>query len=76
MVITTDISTQDMINKLQSLSGKTKIKFYKNISNYFDNMTLRMVEDPLTRKAQGVTRNYHEVFLLKILYRQNLGLKP
>ena len=27
-------STEDMINKLQELKGKTKLKFYKNISNF------------------------------------------
>ena len=34
-----------MINKLQELKGKTKLKFYKNISNYYDNMNIRMDED-------------------------------
>ena len=32
------ISTEDMINKLQSLKGKTKIKFCKNISKYYVEM--------------------------------------
>ena len=31
-------STEDMINKLQSLKGKTKLKFYENLSNYYDEM--------------------------------------
>ena len=31
MVNTTYKSTQDMINKLQQLKGKIKLKFYKNI---------------------------------------------
>ena len=34
MVNTTYITIEDYINKLQSLKGKTKLKFYKNISNY------------------------------------------
>ena len=34
MVNTKYKTTKDMINKLQSLRGKTKLKFYKNISNY------------------------------------------
>ena len=34
MVNTNYNSTEDMINKLQSLKGKIKIKFYINISNY------------------------------------------
>ena len=31
MVNTTYNSTEDMINKLQQLKGKTKLKFYKKI---------------------------------------------
>ena len=27
-----------MINKLQSLRGKTNVKFHKNISEYYDQM--------------------------------------
>ena len=38
MVITNYNSTEDMINKLQQLKGKTKLKFYKLISNYYDEM--------------------------------------
>ena len=45
MVNTTYNSTEDMIDKLQSLKGKTKLKFYKNISNYYDNMNIRFDED-------------------------------
>ena len=33
MVNTNYNTTEDIINKLQSLKGKTKLKFYKNISN-------------------------------------------
>ena len=35
-----------MINTLQQLKGKTKHEFYKNISNYYDNMNIRFDEDP------------------------------
>ena len=38
MVNTNYNSTEDMINKLQQLKGKTKLKFYKNISNYYKEM--------------------------------------
>ena len=31
-------SSEDMINKLQELKGKTKLKFYKNISKYYTEM--------------------------------------
>ena len=30
-----------MINKLQSLKGRTKLKFKKIISNYYDEMNIR-----------------------------------
>ena len=35
MVNTNYNTTEEMINKLQSLNVKTKLKFYKNISNYY-----------------------------------------
>ena len=38
MYNTTFNSTDYMINKIQYLKGKTKIKFYKNISNYYNEM--------------------------------------
>ena len=38
MVNTNYNSTEDMINKLQSLKNKTKLKFYKNISDYYTEM--------------------------------------
>ena len=55
-------STEDMINKLQRLKGKTKSKFYK--SNYFDNMKIRMDEDPFSKNAQRISKNYTETILL------------
>ena len=38
MVDTTYISSEDMIIKFQSLKDKTKLKFYKNISDYYFEM--------------------------------------
>ena len=38
MVNTNYNSTEDMINKLQSLKGKTRLKFYKHISKYYTEM--------------------------------------
>ena len=60
-------STEDMINKLQQLKGKAKLKFYKNISKYYDEMNnknFRFEEDPFARNAQAVGKIYHEVLLL------------
>ena len=64
MVNTTYNSTEDTINKLQSLKGKTKLMFYKNRSNYYDNMNIRMDEDPFARNAQNISKIYYEIFLL------------
>ena len=68
MVNTTYNSTEDMISKLQSLKGKMKLKFYKILSDYYDNMNIRMDEDPFAKNAQGISKIYHEVlFLMKYL---------
>ena len=56
MVNTTYKSSEDKINKLQSLKGKTKLKFYKNLSKFYDEMNIRrqsgnfqLEEDPSSR---------------------------
>ena len=68
MVNTTYNSSEDMINKLQSLKGKTKLKFYKNISNYYIEMKNRNFQtqdqDPFSKNAQGINKIYHEVLLV------------
>ena len=72
------ISTEDMINKLQTLKGKTKLKLYKNISNYYTEMknkNLQTQQDPFAKNAQGVSKFYHEVLLLMKFYKLNLKLK-
>ena len=40
MVNTKYNTTEDLINKLQEIKGKTKSNLYENISNYYDNMIL------------------------------------
>ena len=75
MVNTTYNSTEDMINKLQEIKGKTKVKFYKNISNYYIEMKKRNFqsqEDPSSRNAQGISKIYHE----KLLLMKFLQTKP
>ena len=64
MVNTTHDSTEEMIRKLQELEGKTKLKFYQNISKYYDNMNIRMHENPFAKNAQGISKIYLEAFLL------------
>ena len=56
--------TEDMIIKLQSLKGKTKLKFYKNISNYYNNLDIRRVEDPFAKNAQCISKIYQKVIML------------
>ena len=60
-------TTEDMINKIQSLKGKINIKFNKNISNYYiemKNKNFKAEQDPFAKNAQGVGKVYNEVFLL------------
>ena len=64
MATTTYNSTEDMINKLQSLKGKTILKFYKSISNYYDNMNISMDEVSFAINAQGISKIYHKLLLL------------
>ena len=67
MVNTTYNKTEDMINKLQELKGKTKLKFYKNLSNYYiemKNKNFQTQEDPFVKNAQGISKVYHDVLLL------------
>ena len=67
MVNTEYNSTEDMVNKLQGLKGKIKLKFHKNKSNYYDEMKLKNFqtqEDPFSKNAQGFSKIYHDVLLL------------
>ena len=64
---TTYNSTDDSIKKLQQLRGETKKRFYKNGSNYYDEMNIksfRFEEDPFAKDAQGISKIYHEVLML------------
>ena len=66
MVTTNYNSIEDMIDKLQSLKGK--LKFYKNISNFYIEMKNKnsqtQDQDPFSKNAQGIHKIYHEVLLL------------
>ena len=67
LVNTSYNSTEDMINKLQSLKGKTKLKFYKNLSNYYiemKNENFQIQQDPFAKNAQGINKIYHEELLI------------
>ena len=68
MVNTNYNSTEDMIDKLQEIKGKTKLKFFKIISNYFRELKNKNFqthhEGPFSRNAQGISKIYHEVLVL------------
>ena len=68
MVNTNYNTTQELIDKLQSLKEKTKLKFYKNLSDYYIEMKNKNFqthhEDPFSKNAQGISKVYHEVLLL------------
>ena len=56
-----------MIDKLQQLKGKSKLRYHKNISNYYKElkrMNFQTQQDPFARNAQGTSRIYHEGLLL------------
>ena len=53
-----------MIKKLQELKDKTKFKFFRKISIYYDNMNVKIDEDSFARNVQGYSKIYHEVLLL------------
>ena len=71
LINTTYNSSEEMINKLQSLKGKRKLKLYENLSNYYDEIKIRIFtfeDDALSKNAQGVNKFYHEtLWLLKFL---------
>ena len=67
VVNTNYISSKDMINELKSLKTKTKLKIYKNISNFNDEMNIRIFEfeeELFSKNAQDISKNYPEVKLL------------
>ena len=78
MVNTKYNTTEDMINNLQSLKSKGKLQFYKNISNYHNemkNLKFQSQEDPSSGNAQGVSKIYHEVLLLMLFLQTKRQIK-
>ena len=73
MANTTFNSTQDMIIKIQSLKGKTKLNFYQNINFHYDEMsiikqngTFQFEENPFSKDVQGIGKTYQEFFVIEI----------
>ena len=77
MINATYNSTEDMNDKLQSLKGKAKLKFYKNIKNYYVEMKNRkfQTQDPFSKNAQSISKIYHEVLLLMIFLQTKSQVK-
>ena len=75
MVNTNYNSAEKMINKIKSLKGKTKLKFYKNICKYYDNMNFRFGEASFAKNAQGASKTYHKVLKLMKFLQTKLEVK-
>ena len=59
LVNTTYNSTEGMVIKLQQLKCEKKLKFYKNINKYYDEMKHQIFqthEDPFSKNAQGISK--------------------
>ena len=70
VVNTTYNSTEQMINKLQQLKCKAKLKFYENISNFYNEMKnkyFQTQEYPFSKHAQGNVKIYEVLLLMKCL---------
>ena len=60
-------TTEDMIIKLQQLKGKTKLKKYENINNYYNEMKNKNFQtqgDPFSKNVRSISKTFHEVLLL------------
>ena len=64
MVNTNYSSTEDMNNKLGEVKGKTKLNFYGNISNFYNQMkrkNFQTQEDPFSKDSPAISKVYHGV---------------
>ena len=63
-----NFSEDNVIDKLQELKGRIKLKFYKNISDYYKEMKNKNFQsnniDLFSKNTQGISKIYHEVLLL------------
>ena len=63
--------THELISKLQNLKGKSKMKAYKNINKYYDEMNyswqkgyFQFEETTFSKGAHGIAKNMHEASLI------------
>ena len=82
MVITTYSSKDDMIDKLQQLKGKSKLKCHQNISKFYDEMdfirrskTFPFEQGPSVSKVECIHEIFHTILLIMKFYKQNLRLR-
>ena len=68
--------------KLQQLKSKTKLKFYENISNFFDEMNTnrqngncQFEEDLFPENVEDIIKIYHKVLLLTTISETKLQVK-
>ena len=67
MVNTNYNITEDMIDKLRSLKGETKLGFYNDITNYYfemKNKNFQSQEGTFSKNSVGISKIYKEVLLL------------
>ena len=64
-------TSQDMINKVEQLKGKTNLKFYQKVGKYYDEMNyrrqsgyFRFEEDVFSKSVQGIAEIMHGILLL------------
>ena len=61
-------SEHNVIDELPLIKGRSKLKFYKNISDYYKEKKFKNFQsnniDPFSKNAQGVGKIIHEVLLL------------
>ena len=70
--VNTKINTKkDMVEKLGSVKGKTKLKFCRNMSDSYNQInymrqiiTLQFEEDSFITNARGIAKIMHEALLL------------
>ena len=72
-------SLDNVIDKLQQLKARIKLKFFKKISDCYKEMKNKNFQsnkkDPFSKNAQGVAKIYHEVLLLMELLQTKADVK-
>ena len=74
-----NFSEDDIIENLQLIKGRIKLKFYKNISDYYKETKNKNFQsnkiDPFSKNAKGIGKIYHEVLLLMEFFQTKPDIK-